>query len=224
LLAITAGVAPTSAAAGNEPYKYAEYGQQTLYVITGGIPPVIDGVIADGEYYNTLVFDKNTSGVFFSNDTFPAYPNYIKVHMTVDDDYIYLGIEVAEPYFKYRVENTSGSYMAFSFGFNMGDTFYQSMDRQTLTFQIYEDKTPFYANTVMVYAPNGTYTTSYNSVIYEEVSSSRDEEKGVTFYEAKLIKAEMAAIAGIEKLPKTCYIHFLNKTFIAACSMKWQRR
>ena len=62
LLAIFAGIASVGAATGSEPYKYAEYGQQTLYVASGGIAPVIDGEVADGEYYNTLVFDRNTGG------------------------------------------------------------------------------------------------------------------------------------------------------------------
>ena len=135
--------------------------------------------------------------------------------MTVDDQYIYLGIVVPEPYYKYR-GSTAGSHIAFSLGFNRGETFYQSMDRQTFVFQIYEDKTPFYANTILIYNSTGTYTTSYNAVVFEAVAFLRDDTKGVTVYEAKVKKSEVAAIAGVDKLPKTCYIHFLNKSYDAA--------
>ena len=212
MLVITSGIVSVSAE-GSKPYDYAKYGQQTLTVNFGGSTPVVDGVVGNREYANTLVFDRNTPGVSVSSETFAAYPSDIKVHMTVDEQYIYLGIVVPEPFYKYRVGNTAGSYMAFSFGFNMGDTFYQSMDRQTLTLQLYQNKSVFFANTILVYKPNGTYTTTYNAVVFADVACTRDDTSGVTVYEAKLIKSELAAMSGLEKLPDTCYIHFLNKTF-----------
>lgn len=215
-LVITAGVIVAGATGGLVPYNYTDYGQKTNYVSAGGTAPSIDGVVADGEYYNTIIFNKNTPGVSFSSDTFTAYPGEVKVGITADSDYIYLGITVNEPYYKYRVGGTSGSYMAFSFGFNMGDTFYQCMDRETLTLSVYDDKTAFFANTIMVYNTSGTPTTTYNPDIYLSTALTRDDTNKLTTYEVKLGKSELAANAGLTKLPDPFYIHFLNKTFDSA--------
>ncbi len=215
-LVITAGVIAVGATGGIVPYNYADYGQKTNYVSIGGTAPSTDGVVTDGEYYDTIIFDKNTPGVSFSSDTFTGYPDEVKVGITADSDYIYLGITVNEPYYKYRVGTTSGSYMAFSFGFNMGDTFYQCMDRQTMTLSVYDDKTAFVANTIMVYNSSGTSATTYNPDIYLSTAFTRDDTNKLTTYEVKLGKAELAANAGLTNLPDTFYIHFLNKTFDSA--------
>lgn len=201
---------------GSNPSNYAEYGQKTLYAEIGGAAPSIDGVVAEGEYYNTFVFNASTPGVRFNSDSFTGYPSTVKVGITTDNDFIYLGITVDEPYYKYRVGGTAGSYMAFSFGFNMGDIFYQCMDRQTLTLSVYDDKTAFVANTIMVYGQDGKAVTTYNSNIYVEKAFIRDDLAKLTTYEVQLSKAELAANSGLTKLPETCYIHFLNKTYDSA--------
>ena len=201
-------------AAESDPTNYAEYGQQTLYALKNGNIPSIDGIITDGEYENVFTFDANTKGVSYGTDGFSAYPEYIKVFISMDDENIYVGFEVKEPYYQYRVEGgASGTFMAFSLGFNTDPGFYHSMNRQTLTLNLYESGAAFKANTVMTYSSDGKYESSYHSEIYDSVAGFRDNTAGITVYEAKIIKKEVATLAGLESLGDTMYIHFLNKSF-----------
>lgn len=204
-----------AASAESDPTSYAAYGQQTLYALKNGSIPAADGIIADGEYENVFTFDSNTKGVSYGTEGFSAYPEYIKLFVSMDDDYLYLGFEIKEPTYVFRKEGAAGSYMAFSLGFNTENGFYHSMNRQTLTLNLYEDGTAFKANTVMTYSSNGKYESSYHGEIYDGASGFRDNTTGITTYEVKLIKAEMAKLAGLETLGDTMYIHFATKSFDA---------
>ncbi len=213
LVSVSAGASSTL-----KPTDYSAYGQQTLKAEFGGVPATVDGVIEANEYTNVFKFTQDTPGVSVSSNVFPAYPSEIELYLTEDTDYLYLGFIVHQTYYKYRVGNTAGSYMAFSLGFDMGDTFYQSMNRNTLTLNIKDDGTLFKANTIMVYGADGKYTSSYNSDCYAAAEAKRDDTAGITVYEVQLKKAVLAANNGVESIGSKYYVHFIQKCHIDATS------
>ncbi|MCR4681922.1 MAG: hypothetical protein K5647_01185 [Clostridiales bacterium] len=184
-----------SASAAVKPTDYSAFGQVHLTGYTGGTVPTVDGVIGDGEYQNVYEQKDGTAGFSYDADASKAIITNIKFGITVTDDAIYLGITVTEPNYKPRVGSTAGSYMAFSLGFNMGDKFYQSMDRQTITLSITDQNALFKANTVLTYAENGKFngtdTPKYAGNVIAAAEGKRDDSKGVTVYEVKLLKDKM---------------------------------
>ena len=199
-LSVSAAVVPTD---------YSAFGQVKIEAYLGGTEPTVDGVISEGEYKNNFEAKKGTAGVYHDKDAAEPIITSVKYGITVTDDAIYLGITVAEPYYKYRVDKTAGSYMAFSLGFNMGDKFYQCMDRQTLTLSIYDNGSMFKANSVLTYSANGQFTTAYKADVYGASAATRNETSGTTVYEVKLLKDKLiAAQDTVTEIGNLFYIHF----------------
>ena len=184
-----------SVSAAVKPTDYSAFGQVHLTGYTGGTVPTVDGVIGDGEYQNVYEQKDGVAGFSYDADASKAIITNIKFGITVTDDAIYLGITVTEPNYKPRVGSTAGSYMAFSLGFNMGDKFYQSMDRQTITLSITDQNALFKANTVLTYDASGKYNgnnkAKYDAAVFDGAEGKRDDSKGVTVYEVKLLKDKM---------------------------------
>ncbi len=219
LIAVFSSAALTlTASAALVPTDYSAFGQQTLDVPSGGPAAVPDGKIDSGEYAAVLTFDDSTPGISKSADTFTAYPSSVRVGITLDSEFLWLGIEVNEPNYKYRIKstNTAGSYMAFSMGFNMGGKFYQCMDRNTLTLSVCDDGSLFKANSVLIYDEAGKFTTTYHADVYKEAVAVRDDTAGRTVYEVKLDRKLLAGYNSAEDIGEVCYLHFINMTYDAS--------
>ncbi|MBO7376266.1 MAG: LPXTG cell wall anchor domain-containing protein [Clostridia bacterium] len=199
-LSVSAAVVPTD---------YSAFGQVKFEAYLGGNEPTVDGVISEGEYKNNFEAKKGTAGVYHDKDAAEPIITSVKFGITVTDDAIYLGITVAEPNYKFRVGSTAGSYMAFSLGFNMGDKFYQCMDRQTLSLQIKDDNTLFRVNSVLTYGSDGKFTTEYKSDVFGAAAATRNDTNGTTVYEVKLLKDKLiAAQDTVTEIGNLFYIHF----------------
>ncbi len=199
-LSVSAAVVPTD---------YSAFGQVKFEGYLGGTEPTVDGVISEGEYKNNFEAKKGAAGAYHDKDAAEAIITSVNYGITVTDDAIYLGITVAEPFYKYRVGSTAGSYMEFSLGFNMGDKFYQCMDRQTLSLQIKDDNTLFRANKVLTYGSDGKFTTVYKADVYGAAAATRNDTNGTTVYEVKLLKDKLiAAQDTVTEIGNLFYIHF----------------
>jgi len=178
------------------PTDYSAYGQVKLEGYLGGDLPTVDGVFGENEYKNVFEQAKGTAGFSHSSEASEAIITSVKFGITVTDDAIYLGVVVTEPNYKFRVGSTAGSYMAFSFGFDLGDKFYNCMTRQTMTLSITDQAALFKANTVLTYGAdgkyNGTNTPKYAGNVYDAADGKRNDD-GTTVYECKLNKEKLVA-------------------------------
>lgn len=178
------------------PTDYSAYGQVKLEGYLGGDLPTVDGVFGENEYQNVYEQKKGTPGFSYSNDASEAIITSVKFGITVTDDAIYLGVVVTEPNYKFRVGSTAGSYMAFSFGFDLGEKFYNCMTRQTMTLSITDAAALFKANTVLTYDANGKYNgtnaAKYAGNVYDAADGKRNDD-GTTVYECKLNKEKLVA-------------------------------
>ncbi len=192
-LAVLLSVAASAAVV---PTDYSAYGQVKLEGYLGGDAPALDGVFDDGEYQNVFEQKEGTAGFRFVDDASKAIIKSVRFGITVTDDAIYLGVEVSEPYYRYR-GTAAGSNVQFMFGFNVGDKFYTCMDRQMLTLNIKEDLTLFRANTVLTYNDQGKFNGKdqfkYDASIYGGDAAKRYDDKGTTVYEVKLLKEKIPA-------------------------------
>lgn len=185
-----------SANATLKPIDYSQYGQVKLSGYKGGTEPTLDGVFSADEYENVYEQKDGTPGFYYSSDAAKSMITNIKFGITVTDASIYLGVVVTEPYYRWRGTAGGNSYMTFSFGFNMGDKFYQCMDRHTITMSILEDQTIQKVDTVLTYDENGKYNGTnamkYDGTVFEDASYKRNSDN-TTVYEIKLSKEKLIA-------------------------------
>ena len=211
LLALALTAFSSFAGQADELSKYGQLVIRPTYLTTA---PFRDGAVSSGEYgepIRTLVYDPDDpsqycamSSALTDDDLKTVLPEKAVYYMGYDADYLYIAAEVTDRNFYNPHEGGTdvwdGDYLELDISFNLGGSVDEMLDRNRIAYGLSGAGNPFgYVATVPSYA---SYTVNAELSRYVIM---RDDDTGVTTYEAALSWKEMS---GQETTPEKAYFQF----------------